>query len=78
MRIRDVISTNRHASGYVMVSTVMAFDHGGWETMVFPCDRDGQVSSWLELESRVYQDGEDAAEGHYSTVKTWDAASVWS
>jgi hypothetical protein len=34
---------------YVVVSRVIAKDHQGWETMIFPSDSEGNISSYMDL-----------------------------
>jgi len=33
---------------YYVVSRILARDHGGWETLVFKSNKDGNVLNWLE------------------------------
>lgn len=44
-------------------------DHGGgFETMVFPCDEQGTVTDWMELDCRRYHSVEAARDGHNDVV----------
>ena len=41
---------------YVVVSRILAFDHGGWETMIFHATARGEISTYSELyTSREYE-----------------------
>lgn len=44
---------------------------GNYETMVFACDEDGEVTSWTELDFARYSSREDAARGHEEIVQKW-------
>jgi hypothetical protein len=44
---------------------------GTFETMVFACDEDGEVTSWRELDFARYSTREDAAKGHEEIVERW-------
>lgn len=65
--------------GYVISTVKLAgvallFSEYVYETMVFPADSDGSVTSWTAVDSLRY-DTEDAARlGHASLVAIWDAA----
>ena len=43
----------------------------GYETMVFPCDEKGNVSSWADLDKANYNTEEEARKGHEKMVKKW-------
>lgn len=43
---------------FVVVSDVIAFDHGGPETYIFPADEDGNILDWTELNGS-YRGGRD-------------------
>ena len=34
---------------FILVSRIIAFDHGGWETLIFPADKNGEVINWQQL-----------------------------
>ena len=36
---------------YFIVSKAIANDHGDWETLVFPSNKEGKIESWLEVYS---------------------------
>lgn len=36
-------------ANFVLVSRVVATDHGNWETMIFPADKEGSVENWGDL-----------------------------
>ena len=44
---------------------------GAFETMVFPCDEQGIVSDWLELDCERYRTRSDAMTGHINMVQNW-------
>lgn len=48
---------------FYLVSTVDV-PLSGWETLVFPCTRDGEVTSWGEVVGRRYADETAAIGGH--------------
>jgi hypothetical protein len=51
-------------------------EHGGeFETMVFPCNEQGTVTDWLELDSRRYLTKHEAARGHIEMVRIFLAKS---
>lgn len=43
----DEDTTN--TTDFVLVSRIIATDHGGWETMIFPANAQGEVIHWGEL-----------------------------
>ena len=45
------------------VDSAITFDNG-FETMVFPCDKDGQVTSWFELYVEHYKSEEEMEQRH--------------
>jgi hypothetical protein len=85
MLSQNIIPSAGSTSGYVFVSTVFAFDHMGWETMVFECKEDGDVVSWSELDSRRHRDIAEATFYHAEFMREWrgkiadgaQAPSVW-
>ena len=42
-----------------------------YETMVFECDKDGKVKSWVDLDKRNYRTESEAKRGHKKMVKKW-------
>jgi len=55
---------------YVWIDTRYTADHG-WETMVFKCDAEGNVSDWNELDCDRYSNEEEARAGHQQMVSRW-------
>ena len=51
-----------------------ALDHsnGEYETMVFECDEEGEVTNWAEVDISRYHTEEEAREGHATMVDKWD------
>lgn len=45
------------------VDSTETFD-AGFETMVFPCDEDGQVTSWFELYVEHYKNEKEMEQRH--------------
>lgn len=73
-KIRDVLSDKAGKqtqslwlvdTEYYLVSRVIALDHGGWETMIFRSDKEGEVIDWGE----VY--GTRQYESHSKSIKNW-------
>lgn len=56
--------------GYVWIDTCNTFDRG-WETMVFRCDENGKVLDWMDLDSELYINKNNAAKGHDKMVEKW-------
>jgi hypothetical protein len=50
-------------SDHYLVSTVEVYAIG-WETMVFRCDPEGEVTNWRELYGVRYRNEFDATAGH--------------
>lgn len=44
----------------------------GWETLVFPCRRDGTVTDWGELDGYRYENRREAIDGHKRFVETFE------
>ena len=42
-----------------------------YETMVFKCDKDGDVEDWGELDKENYETEEEAKKGHKKMVEKW-------
>lgn len=55
---------------YVYIDTRWTMDNG-WETMVFKCNKNGEVTNWIDLDCDVYKTKKDANEGHCSMVDKW-------
>lgn len=45
----------------------------GYETMVFACDKNGNVSDWSDLDSDNYQSKNDALIGHNKMVEKFQS-----
>ena len=43
------LPNNTNTPPYVVVSQVIAQDHGGWETMIFESDPEGNIESFNDL-----------------------------
>tara|TARA_R100001082_G_scaffold58074_1_gene32125 strand:+ start:139 stop:462 length:324 start_codon:yes stop_codon:yes gene_type:complete len=58
------------ADHHVMVSRIIAFDHGGWETMIFFCNEETkEVESWMPVyEVRGYEEIEQSVSNYIKTV----------
>lgn len=50
MKLTDKICVN---GNYYIVDSCYTFDHG-LETMVFPCDENGKITSWSEVYANWY------------------------
>lgn len=71
--------------GDLYVSTVLlGLDHSFmsdrppviFETMVFPCNTDGEITDWHEVDCRRYSTVEAAREGHWEMVERVKAGTV--
>lgn len=56
--------------GYVWIDTCDTFYHE-WETMVFRCDKNGNVSDWMCLDSELHIRKDHAFKGHDEMVEKW-------
>ena len=58
------------ADHHVLVSRIIAPDHGGWETMIFFCNEETkEVESWLPVyEVRGYEEIEQSVTNYIETV----------
>lgn len=62
-----------------LVSTLFArVSPHGWETMVFPCDAEGNVTDWCEAFGTQWKDETEARLGHDKTVATFQPRDTWS
>lgn len=68
MKLRGVVKTRNH--GHVAIDTCYTLDHG-FETMVFKCDKNGNIIDWSDLDADVYDNSEEAKEGHKEMIKKW-------
>ena len=64
----DIITTKN--GKYVLIDTCYTLDHG-WESMVFECDCDGNVKSWIDLDVEIYDTMDEANEGHQEMINRW-------
>ena len=46
---------------------------GSYETMVFACDEQGEVTDWRELDFARYTTEDDARAGHEDIVARWES-----
>ena len=67
-RATDIIQTR--TGKYVYIDTCWTIDHG-WETMVFTCDKNGNVTSWVDIDVMIYATKTDADEGHTEMINKW-------
>lgn len=67
-RATDIIQTR--TGKYVYIDTCWTIDHG-WETMVFPCDENGNVTSWSDIDCEIYAEESDADKGHTEMINKW-------
>ena len=65
MRLSDVVQVNRN---YYWVDSCLTMDHG-YETMIFPCDRNGNVTDWIDLYCENYRAEEEMAIRHVAIVE---------
>jgi hypothetical protein len=54
-----------------VVSTVRLLSSPSFETMVFPCDEQGTVTDWIELDCQQYRTLDEARAGHSDMVQNW-------
>ncbi len=64
----DVVKTPM--GGYVWVDTCYTLDHG-YESMVFKCDKEGNVEDWGNLDMELYDSWGDALIGHDLICAKW-------
>jgi hypothetical protein len=60
----------KHGDKSYMVSTIESSDCG-WETMIFPCDESGRVTSFLDVYCERYANRGEAVEGHARIAAEW-------
>ncbi len=58
---------------YVVSTVELAFKglSAPYETMVFACDAEGEVTNWSELYCDTYDSEEEARKGHEFAIKTF-------
>lgn len=72
--MRDVIQTK--GGEFVYIDTCFTIDHG-WETMVFACNENGEVTNWADLDAEWYGAVEQAHIGHINMVNKWKKRRNW-
>lgn len=65
---RSIVRTRSWRHVYIDTRKVPGY---GYETMVFNCDKDGNVKSWMDIDCRTYQTEEEAEKGHKEVVEKW-------
>ncbi len=65
MKLTDIVNVN---GKYFLVDTCFTFD-AGWESMAFPCTKDGDVISWGDVACTRYDSQDQARLGHYNMVE---------
>ena len=70
LKMKKSTTVKTRTNGYVWVDTCFTLDHG-WETMVFSCDENGKVLNWMDLDSELYINENNAAKGHDEMVEKW-------
>ena len=51
------------------LSDVVQVNGNGYETMIFPCDRNGNVTDWIDLYCENYRAEEEMAIRHVAIVE---------
>jgi hypothetical protein len=64
-------SVVQHDDNYYLVSTVFIDYSRQFETMVFSCNKSGDVLDWGEKASRTYSNEMDAINGHNEVQYYW-------
>lgn len=70
LKMKKSTTVKTRTKGYVWIDTRDTFDRG-WETMVFRCDENGNVSDWMDLDSELYICKDQAFKGHDKMVEKW-------
>lgn len=68
---RTVVNNKYVVSTVLLLGAAHLYDLMGrdeFETMVFPCDEQGNVTNWRELDCRRYHSVEAARDGHNDVV----------
>ena len=65
----DIIKTANGTS--VVVDTCHTIDHG-WESMVFKCDDNGNITDGYALDAKWYDSNGEAYEGHLNMIRKWE------
>ena len=67
IEMKTIVDTT---SGFVLVDTRNTPDHGP-ETMVFVCDKNGNVCDWRDLDCMRYKTIPEAIKGHAVMIEKW-------
>jgi hypothetical protein len=73
MKISTVVKTVGGQN--VLVDTCFTLDHG-YETMVFPCKANGEVTDWGDLDMDLYPNADAARVGHYGMCEKWAGITI--
>lgn len=57
--------------GCAVVDTRWVDDCGCFETMVFHCDKNGEITDHFGIDSNRYCNQSDAEQGHNEMIKKW-------
>lgn len=70
LKMKKSTTVKTRTMGYVWIDTCDTFDRG-WETMVFRCNENGNVLDWMDLDSELYINENNAFKGHDEMVEKW-------
>ena len=59
---------------HVYIDSCFTINHG-YETMVFPCDENGKVTDWGDIDASWYSTYEEMQTGHTTIVEKWKGES---
>lgn len=68
MKLTTVVK--RTENSYVLVDSCNTIDHG-YETMIFECDEEGNVSNWNDIDADWYDTEEEMKIGHQKMCEKW-------
>ena len=63
-KISDVVE---YKGNYYFVDSCYTLDHG-YETMIFPCTEEGNVTNWTELYCDIYDTETEMVDAHKAIV----------
>ena len=63
-KLSDVVE---HKGNYYFVDSCYTLDHG-YETMIFPCDKNGNVTNWGDLYCDIYDTESEMVCAHNKIV----------
>lgn len=63
-KLSDVVE---HKGNYYFVDSCYTLDHG-YETMIFPCTKEGNVTNWCELYCEIYDTETEMQDAHKAIV----------